>query len=234
MDICNEYIESSIKNNKVFSGEVLDEYINKIEEILDILKSVKNKSDTLTNACRIRNINYPKFRKVVPMLKNLDKNDGSFPPYEDFDINKYMSCEERVYSLVFGINPEDVDSLYSVIPVHNAENTIEVVCDLALTKKEKDILLMHCDGVILEDIGKKYGITIERVRHIFYKAVRKLRRPVFKNILLNGVSIDDVLNSSSMTIFHDDILNKIDEKFNDFYKNIYEKIKNKEENEKKL
>lgn len=44
------------------------------------------------------------------------------------------------------------------------------------------------DGITYEKIGRKAGITRERVRQIIAKAVRKLSRPDRKGILIYGVS----------------------------------------------
>lgn len=57
-----------------------------------------------------------------------------------------------------------------------------------LTEREKESLLLYYrDGMTLDAIAGEYGLTRERVRQIIGKAVRKLRAPHRKNLMMCGV-----------------------------------------------
>lgn len=57
-----------------------------------------------------------------------------------------------------------------------------------LTPREKETLLLYYrDGLTLDAIAGEYGLTRERERQIIAKAVRKLRAPHRKNLMMCGV-----------------------------------------------
>lgn len=57
-----------------------------------------------------------------------------------------------------------------------------------LTPREQESLLLYYrDGLTLDAIAGKYGLTRERVRQIIGKAVRKLKAPHRKNLMMCGV-----------------------------------------------
>ena len=56
-----------------------------------------------------------------------------------------------------------------------------------LTLKEKDILLNRIKGKTLEKIGKKYGLTAERIRQKEEAALLKLKKKIYQMILFNKI-----------------------------------------------
>ena len=55
---------------------------------------------------------------------------------------------------------------------------LQALLDDTLTEREKQVLEMRYRyGLTLEDVGKSFGVTRERIRQIEAKAVRKLRHP---------------------------------------------------------
>lgn len=57
-----------------------------------------------------------------------------------------------------------------------------------LTEREREsVLSYYRDGLTLDATGKKQGVTLERERQIIAKAVRKLRAPHRKRIMMYGV-----------------------------------------------
>ena len=58
----------------------------------------------------------------------------------------------------------------------------------SLTDRERDIThLYYRDGKTLEEIGKIYGVTRERIRQVVAKAVRKLKHPSRRKYIELGV-----------------------------------------------
>ncbi len=69
---------------------------------------------------------------------------------------------------------EDVDSKLLKETINNLLDTLK--------KREKEVIRMRFgldggDGMTLEQIGKEYNITRERIRQIEKKAIKKLRHP---------------------------------------------------------
>lgn len=66
---------------------------------------------------------------------------------------------------------------------HAIDNRAVILCLLdKLTEREKDIFVMRIvDEMTLEEIGKEYGVTRERIRQIECKAQRKMRYWVREN-----------------------------------------------------
>ena len=57
-----------------------------------------------------------------------------------------------------------------------------------LTDREKEILLtLYEKGKTLEEVGREFNVTRERIRQIAKKAIRKMRRPHNRNLILYGL-----------------------------------------------
>lgn len=89
-------------------------------------------------------------------------------------------------------NPEYVDSITeSELKNHEISRTLTVLMD-SLTPREKTVLsdyfgLDGNDEMTLEEIGKKLGITKERVRQIKEKALKRLRTEAIKNSITSDI-----------------------------------------------
>ena len=86
---------------------------------------------------------------------------------------------------------EDVqeDSTWIFAP----EFVLEVI-NGTLTERESDVLVcLYRDKMTLEDVGKKYHVTRERIRQIEAKAVRKLRHPT-RSKAMRAVKYSDFMD----------------------------------------
>jgi len=68
------------------------------------------------------------------------------------------------------------------------KGTLAYVFAETLTEREARVLLLrYLDKLTYEEVGKECGVTRERIRQIEQKALRKLRHPLRKNMLITGV-----------------------------------------------
>ena len=86
----------------------------------------------------------------------------------------YMSNPDWSESLVDEtvISAEDL-----LLQIESKELILELLD--TLKERERNIIFRHIlsdDGIVLEDLGKEYGLTRERVRQIEKSALLKLRR----------------------------------------------------------
>ena len=81
---------------------------------------------------------------------------------------------------LIGLIPSDTESEEQLIIDERVKNQINKTLEV-LDEREKSIVESYfginteCEGMTLEAIGEKYGLTKERIRQIKEKAIRKLR-----------------------------------------------------------
>lgn len=134
--------------------------------------------------------------------KELTNQLGREPTLEEIAVEMQLP-EEKVSSIIMmskdtlslesPINSEDTVILGDFIPDTNQENPEDMVCrDMlkihlkevldTLTEREKMILIYRFGlyghkPETLEEVGKRFNVTRERIRQIENKALRKLRHP---------------------------------------------------------
>jgi RNA polymerase primary sigma factor len=122
------------------------------------------------------------------------------------DLNISVEKVEEVYHLVhnpmsldYTVGEDDDTSVGDLIADNNTASPEELAIQQerregvlkvlnTLAEKEKEVIMMRFgldDGEpkTLEEVGKVYGVTKERIRQIEIKALRKLRQP-FRQALL--------------------------------------------------
>ncbi len=154
---------------------------NMVEKCLKITKAKdkyfqeNNQMPTTEEIAQITNIE----ERHIKTLENYHK--------EVLSLDIPVDEENRVS---FGDTLEDTDKLGSpmrnLMDEANKEIVQQVLC--TLSEKEKEIITMRfglngTDSRTLEDIGKEWGVTKERIRQIETKAMIKLRNPIRKNKL---------------------------------------------------
>ena len=108
-------------------------------------------------------------------------------------VRDVLAASQESISLEAPVGEEDESSIKDFIP-NTAERTPQEVAELksrseeiesvldTLTGREKAVIklrygLIDGQGKTLEDVGKEFGVTRERIRQIEGKALRKLRHP---------------------------------------------------------
>lgn len=149
--------------------------------------------------------------------------------YEDY---LYVSENEKIpdkyeapypYNLLDEVFREPVDWMIRDDYVEQALNT--------LTDKEHMIVYYrYHDGLTLAEIGKKYGVSRERIRQVLLKAVMKLRHPTRKNILQSGFHSFEEIDAYAVKKLA--VLDEKEKFLNEFEAKLYKKSDVITENER--
>lgn len=140
--------------------------------------------------------------KLTKLKKKFQQDEGREPTTEEYGkilrmstdrVRKILKMMQEPVSLATPVGEEEDSKLEDFIEDHNSPNPVtkthqyrlqielEKVLN-SLTPREAEIIrLRYGIGVgypsTLEEVGKKFGVTRERVRQIEAKAIRKLRHP---------------------------------------------------------
>ena len=146
-----------------------------------------------------------KIRKATNelLLKNhRQPTDEEIAKYLNEDLEKVqtiLDISQAVSSLDVAVDEDGETSVGDLVADHNAESgygnlvkeansqIVRAVLD-TLPTRESEIMKMrfgidHEKAMTLEEVGKVYGITKERIRQIENKAIRKLRHPARARML---------------------------------------------------
>lgn len=75
-----------------------------------------------------------------------------------------------------------------ILPLpEDTEQTIEYILKTLAEREQKVIIMRYKDGLTIEETGKNFGVTRERIRQVEAKALRKLRHPTRGRIFQTGV-----------------------------------------------
>jgi RNA polymerase primary sigma factor len=146
--------------------------------------------------------------KMMKITRQLQQDMGREPTPEEISskmdipvekIKKVMKIAKEPVSLETPIGEDEDSSLGDFIEDKSAKNPSEEVTYLKLKEHTKQILetLSHREASVLklrfgiecdsdhtlEEVGKQFNVTRERIRQIEAKALRKLRHPTRSRIL---------------------------------------------------
>lgn len=125
---------------------------------------------------------------IMEALKERSLLKGDELP-RDFEKN-IESDDDSEYNNVSGRDIEDGDAMSSIRD-GEIKSTVRMLMGV-LTKREQAILIDYFglgneDEMTLEEIGKKLGLTKERVRQIKEKSLKKLRAETLKNSITEDI-----------------------------------------------
>ena len=134
-------------------------------------------------------------------------SDEEIAEYLGVEVDKVqtvMDISQAITSLDIPVDDDGETSIGDLIADHSAENPlanlmreanlqiVETVLN-TLSSKEADVLRMRFGinadkPMTLEEVGKHYGVTRERIRQVENKAIRKLRNPVRAKMLREAMT----------------------------------------------
>jgi RNA polymerase primary sigma factor len=119
-------------------------------------------------------------------------------------VQTVMDMAQATTSLDVAVDDDGETTIGDLIADHNTENPYQNLVQEAnsqiveavlstLPTKEADILRMRFGigadkPMTLEEVGKHYGVTRERIRQVENKAIRKLRNPMRANMLREAMA----------------------------------------------
>ena len=134
-------------------------------------------------------------------------DDKEIANYLNIDLDKIqtvLDISQAVTSLDTPVDDDGETCMSDLIPDNNSNSPLDNLIKEANTKilndvfntipeREADILRMRFGinvekPMTLEEVGKHYGLTRERIRQLENKAIRKLRNPVRANILKEAIN----------------------------------------------
>ena len=160
--------------------------VHALESIRQVRKNVITLENKLRRLPTLREVSIFSdipIKKVEHLLK-VSRNPILFSELLDYyDDNEYyqdMSEIDALDELTMFINTTDTieEQVFSTI----LKESLVKVLDKGLTPREREVMLLRygiLDGKerALEEVGKVYNVTRERIRQIEAKALRKLRNP---------------------------------------------------------
>ena len=177
--------ESFLSENK---KALLDQAETHLKDVLNAINDIRD-GHSEASVCKKYNFNKSSFRRLIFNEKIGFKYNGiiKIPASSDKDFrleDELLSWHERLYLDVFP------DRNYTNIPP-NIEEVIDYLLsedNQFLTEREIKVLLgLYRDGGNLQTVGKRYGVTRERIRQISEKGIRKLRNPKALRIFEYGI-----------------------------------------------
>jgi RNA polymerase primary sigma factor len=154
------------------------EKINKLVRVSRRLFQEKGREPTPEEIGAEMDISGEKVREIKKISKESISLETPIGDEEDSNLGDFIEDEEM---------PEPSSSVSNILLKEQLDEVLD-----SLTDREKRILELRFgieDGRdrTLEEVGKEFGVTRERIRQIEAKALRKLRHPTRSNKLKNYV-----------------------------------------------
>jgi len=168
---------------------------NTLEKCLEAVNRIEN-GEPEKRVLQELNINQNEFRRILWDKKlSIDNYEGDGIPSYYIPI---LTPEEKLFCEIFSITRVEVEGEFYAIMDRNSEmfpsdlkETFPIVLSTLAEREQMVIKEKYYEDKTFEEIAKPYHVTRERIRQIESKALRKLRHPSRKNILLNGKAVYD-------------------------------------------
>lgn len=205
-----------------YDNKALDIIEKRLYATLRIVAKTRNGS-SMAESIREEKLNMHNVRSLFSTALSMKVNDvpGELS-IKSLDEIMY-SPTERLYKDIFGWT----DSEWLKCPMRlpdDAEETLKKLIEELSEREQNFISFYYFEDFTLEEIGKMYSITRDRVRQVILKAIRKMRNPSKSNILKIGINAYEYINAEKKRIT-EETRNKYLEQFREIEE---EKYSNKE------
>ena len=225
--------------DKGYFGKEKDIMSGRIEKVQDVQQAMEYFSvmagicadalngKSLAKACGERGVSPLKFNNMIHnrIPTYILKDRVNADPDKKYDIKSFLSWQELLWLDIFG------EKDYSLIPPDVDEAVDAALKDTYITKRERTVIFMrYKEQMTLDECGKHFNISRDRIRQIEAKALRKLRMPrrsywmrygkvarekldrlqYIRNALVVSEKIKDLDNQINEALTHNDIQRLLD------------------------
>ena len=129
----------------------------------------------------------PTDQELIDDLKITKEKYDEVVKADKQEVSIYTGVGEEEDSTLIDFIEDDSVNLEDAIINTEVRNIMESVFDKYLNEREKEVIKLRYgfidgDSHTLDDIGKIYGVTRERIRQLQKKAVNKIKRPLLKQL----------------------------------------------------
>lgn len=150
------------------------------QKIIEVCNEILDAKKTEAKACNDIGINCISFRNFCSKISSSNEEPEATIKKEDWD-------HDWRENLLFALTEE-----YTAVP-DDFDAVFEDICKHSLIERYAIALKMRMEGFTLEEVGKKFGITRERVRQMEAKSIRILRHPARRMRLVYGDKYCEIL-----------------------------------------
>lgn len=154
----------------------------KTKSVLRVLDAIIEAGEPESRSCARENINPAWFRRYVQSYSQYELPEESCAPLQEATWSSWQERFLRDLCCDDITAPEDFETVF------------EEVTATCLDERSKKILLMrYADEMTLDEIGKQFSLTRERIRTILVKVMRTLRNPQYRLVLCYGKEYAETL-----------------------------------------
>ena len=169
--------------------------LQNIDSIKELLVDCQSGKTTVAKFCKENNMDQLKISRLITILSDITQLQKGVRKEQTHSVTyarEYMTATEELYMDVMGCN---VDETVSYMPIDAEETVHDLLTNYSnwgLTEREAKVLkLRYYEGMTMEEVGRAFGVTRERIRQIGAKALRKLMYPTRRKKLEHGLLVTE-------------------------------------------
>lgn len=170
---------------KRYDDESLKAMTKKLEIVQQVITDTMAGS-SMMESIRQHHLSMHQFRRVLETLECL-RTDNNIEPSAPMRLDTDFMCTpiETLYGDIFGIHDSAWEEF--IIPDDAAEAYDYLAPKVLKEREQRMISLYYFDEMTLEQVGKIYNLSRDRVRQLILKGIRKLRHPQHAKVLSMGL-----------------------------------------------
>lgn len=165
------------------SKKAIERYRGKITVIQKLLETAEDIVENGTNesdACRKAGIDKESFRRFMSTDFSFE---GDICFVDKCEPTEFPTWQDAIFGAIVGNRYKDAYSYDGF--TESVEKEISTLSE----REQKILYLRYKEGLTLEEVGKEFGVTRERIREIEAKALRRLRHPSHMRNLCYGYKL---------------------------------------------